>query len=159
MPSLHLLHGFTGSGKTTFARKLEQELPAFRFSPDEWMVQLYGHNPPAEHFPEYFDRVVGLIWQSAVRLLELGVDVVLDFGFWSRSSRDEARARAAVLGIPYRLYALSCSEETMRRRVLRRTADLPADALWINAEAFELFKSRFEPLAQDEEHVRIDTDG
>jgi predicted kinase len=28
------LHGFTGAGKTTFARKLETELLALRFTPD-----------------------------------------------------------------------------------------------------------------------------
>ena len=158
MPTLHLLHGFPGSGKTTFAKRLEQQLPAFRFSPDEWMVSLYGPNPPADSFQAYYDRVEGLIWQSAARLLDMGVEVVLDFGFWSRASRDEARARADALGVPYRLYALFCSPETMWRRVLDRKAALSEGALWINAEALEQFQSRFEPLAEEEAHILINTE-
>ena len=49
---LHLIHGFVGAGKTTFAKKLEHFLPAVRFTHDEWMSKLYGENPPLEHFNE-----------------------------------------------------------------------------------------------------------
>ena len=40
-PTIHMMFGFIGSGKSTFARKLESELRAARFSPDEWMVAPY----------------------------------------------------------------------------------------------------------------------
>lgn len=158
-PTLHLIHGFTGSGKTTFARRLERELRAIRLSPDEWMVVLYGADPPTEHFQEFQTRVTRLIWDLAVRVLHLGLDVVLDFGFWSRASRDDARARAQSIGVPWKLYFVDCSEEVMRRRVLERTEELPVGVLVIDEAAFELFKTRFEPLGPDEEHVRIRTDG
>jgi predicted kinase len=32
MATAHLIHGFLGVGKTTFARQLEGRLPAIRFS-------------------------------------------------------------------------------------------------------------------------------
>lgn len=156
MPTLHFICGLTGAGKTTFARKLERKIPAVRFSPDEWMVKLYGHDPPAQEFQDRYQRVVDLIWQTTLRLLDLGLDVVLDFGFWSRASRDAARARAAAAGVPYKLYFLDCMEGVMRRRVLNRTEELPADALWIDEAAFDLFRERFEPLGEDEEHIRIE---
>ncbi|MCY7392641.1 MAG: ATP-binding protein, partial [Leptolyngbyaceae cyanobacterium CAN_BIN12] len=35
MTTLHLLHGFTGAGKTTFAKQLALEISAIRFTPDE----------------------------------------------------------------------------------------------------------------------------
>lgn len=41
-PIAHLICGFIGSGKTTFARKLEKETGAARFTKDEWMVRLFG---------------------------------------------------------------------------------------------------------------------
>ena len=81
MATAHLIHGFLGVGKTTFARQLEQRMPAIRFSQDEWMTRLYGDDPPVEHFAEFCRRVdeqIGEVWP---RCLELGLDVVLDFGF------------------------------------------------------------------------------
>lgn len=38
-PTLHLIHGYLGAGKTTFARKLEIDTKALRFTLDEWIVQ------------------------------------------------------------------------------------------------------------------------
>jgi len=38
-----MIHGYLGTGKTTFARKLERELPAIRFSHDEWITRIFGH--------------------------------------------------------------------------------------------------------------------
>ncbi len=158
MPTLHLIYGFTGAGKRTFARQLEQEVRGVRSSPDEWMVALYGTDPPVQYFQAFRARTIQVIWDLAARVLQLGLDVILDFGFWTRASRDDARARARALGVAWKLYLLDCSEEVMRRRVLERTARMPAGALVIDEAAFELFKSRFEPLALDEEHTRIQTD-
>ncbi len=158
MATLHLLCGFIGSGKTTFATKLEQDIPAVRFSPDEWIVKLYGSNPPATEFQGYYNCVADLIWQNTFRLLSLGLDVVLDFGFWSRASRDEARTKATEAGASCKLYFLDCPEEIMRRRVLKRTEEMPEGTLWINAAAFDLLRKRFEPLGKDENHIRIQAD-
>lgn len=155
-PTAHLLHGFVGAGKTTFARKLEVELPAMRFTHDEWMHRLYGSNPPAAEFAELYDRVDALIWSCAERNLALGCDVILDCGFWTRRSRDQARDRIDALGLRCVLYSLEVPETLARKRVALRTQKVPDDSLWINDEAFDLFKTRFEPLHTDEPHVSID---
>jgi adenylate kinase len=39
-PTLVIVCGLPGSGKTTHAKNVEQELRAVRFSPDEWMDAL-----------------------------------------------------------------------------------------------------------------------
>lgn len=39
-PKAFLIHGFLGAGKTTFAKRLEEEEKALRFTHDEWMSQL-----------------------------------------------------------------------------------------------------------------------
>ncbi len=158
MATIHLLHGFVGAGKTTFAKKLERKLNAVRFTPDEWMSKLYGSNPPAKHFQKYLANIIDLIWLNSERLVALDIDVILDFGFWSRSSRDEARKKAEELGADIRLYYIVCKEDKMRRRVLKRTEQLPEGTLWINEAAIDLFKKRFEPLGKDEEHITIKTE-
>ncbi|HLH02610.1 MAG TPA: AAA family ATPase [Bryobacteraceae bacterium] len=42
MPTVQMIFGYLGAGKTTFARKLERELPAIRFTLDEWVTRLFG---------------------------------------------------------------------------------------------------------------------
>ena len=157
-PTLHLLHGFVGSGKTTYARKIEREFQAIRFTSDEWMTRLYGSNPPVEQFAEYYSRVESLILEQAERIIALGTDVILDFGFWKRSDRDAMRSRAREWGTSFKLYSFQCPEVVLRERVEKRNVHLPEDSLWIDEHAFNLFLKRFEPLGDDEEHVVIVTD-
>ena len=154
MATAHLMHGYLGAGKTTFARRLEQELPAIRFSHDEWMTRLYGDNPPVEQFADFYWRVHEQVEKIWPRCLELGVDVVLDFGFWTRQSRDDTRAKIAAVGAQARLYRLTCSEDEAWRRVEKRNIDLQGSFV-IDRNAFDLLKKRFEPLDPDESVIDI----
>jgi predicted kinase len=156
MATLHMIYGFVGAGKTTFAKKLEHSLPAIRFTHDEWMNKLYGDNPPREHFADYYSKVQDLIWVYAIRLLELKQDVILDAGFWSRISRDEARAKAKALGTATKLYFLDVPEKVMQERVRQRNKNLQG-SLYIDDQAFEGFKARFEPLGKDEAYIAVST--
>ena len=88
---VYLLHGFIGSGKTTFARILAKEVVAMRLTHDEYMVLLYGTNPPEDLFRVYYDRVTEMIWKMTVELIQLNVPVILDFGFWTKESRLKAQ--------------------------------------------------------------------
>lgn len=105
MATLHLMVGLPGSGKTTLARSLEREHSALRLTVDEWHVELFGndvHDDSSDADWAVHDArhtaIEARLWQTAARALELGVDVVLDFGFWTRQERDEFRGRAHELG-------------------------------------------------------------
>src|SRR5215813_1637700 len=92
-PTLILLCGLPGSGKTTMAKRLADEVPAVRLCPDEWMTGLGI---------DLFDtatrvRLERLFWQLAQNLLRLGQSVILESGFWLRSDRDEKRLGARAL--------------------------------------------------------------
>ncbi len=158
MAIAHLIHGFTGAGKTTYAIQLEKELPALRFSIDEWITELYGEDPSADKFEEYYSRAANLIWKVATRALVLGQNIILDFGFWSRTSRDDARQRVSSVGGESVLYYVTCEESIMRSRVMARTAMLPSGSLYIDECAIETFRARFEPLDGDESHILVRTD-
>ena len=154
MSAAHLIHGYLGAGKTTFARQLERDIPAIRFSHDEWMVRLYSDNPPVEHFADYYRRVYEQVEEIWPRCLKLGVDVVLDFGFWSREERDATRQKISAIGAEARLYRLTCPEDEAWRRIEKRNANLQGSFL-IDRNAFEAFKPRFEPLDPNEERIEI----
>ena len=158
MAVAHLIHGFIGSGKTTYATKLERELPALRFSIDEWITQLYGQNPPSDKFDEYHHRVTSLIWQVAIQALRLEQDVILDFGFWSRSSRDDARDRVEEVGAKSILYSVVCSNDVMKARTIARTEKMPEGSLYIDEVMLEELRLRYEPISADEPHIVVRTD-
>jgi predicted kinase len=158
MATAHLLYGHIGSGKTTFAKRLERDIFALRLSPDDWMVRLHGHNPPADRYREFEDQIKSIMWEIAIRLLQKEMGVILDFGFSSRASRDEARARIAEVGGEARLYHITCLKSVSRRRVLKRTQQLPEGAMYIDENAIEIIQSRFEPLGDDEDCVLVNTD-
>jgi hypothetical protein len=68
-------------------------------------------------------RVEAVMLPVWTRCLVLGVDVVLDLGFWSRESRDAARATVARCGANSRLDDVRCDAETAWRRVERVAAN------------------------------------
>jgi predicted kinase len=154
-----MLHGFVGSGKTTFAKKLETELPAFRFSPDEWMTTLFGTNPPASEFQVLESRTMELIQRQYERALALGNHVVLDFGFWRRAQRDQIRKWASNHGYNTILYSLRCSDDSTLTRVADRNRRAAQEgAFEIDEAALTLFRQRMEELGEDEHHTPVITD-
>ncbi len=116
MTTLHVVVGLPGAGKTTLAKRLEAELPALRLTPDEWMVPLFGESEAGGKR----DAVEGLLIGVAMRSLRLGVDVVLDFGVWSRDERTGLRHLAADVGSMTRLHYLSVEPEEQWRRLAAR---------------------------------------
>ena len=154
LPTAHLIHGYIGAGKTTFARRLEQELPAIRFSHDEWMAYLHGDDPPVDQFPVFRHQVSRLIGKQWTRCVELGLDVVLDLGFWSRRERDETRAATVALGVGARLYRLECPEDEAWQRVEKRNRHLNGSLLIVR-HTFDMLRNRFEPLGDDEERIEV----
>jgi len=149
-PTLHLIHGYIASGKTTYAKKLEIETSAVRFTLDEWMVNLYGVNPPADQFTQYEDNIKIMIWQMAEQFLKNDISVILDYGFWKRSDRDDYKNRASNLGVKCKLHILILDDEIALSRLKSRTNEMPDGALFIDETAYYTLKDKFEPIDNDE---------
>lgn len=154
MPTIHFMHGFIGSGKTTIAKKLEQELPAIRFNNDELMVALYGRHVPEYKFKTFYQRIDKLIWNLTKKMVELGNDVIIDLGFWSRGARDYARKRAKDMGADFKFYNIYTPFDKALERTLKRTEN--QSEIFIDENCFNERKKQFEPMSEDEEFVLID---
>jgi predicted kinase len=148
MATIILICGLPGSGKTTLANQLSRVRPALRLGEDDWMVQLFaspdGHG---EHQREAIKRVQ---WEIATQVARLGVDVVLDWGFWSRRERDDYRARAADLGIPTELRFLDVPRDELIHRLAARNANRPPGTFTVAEADLHGWWDAFEPPSADE---------
>ena len=150
-PVAHIVIGFIGSGKTTFAREREKETGAVRFTKDEWMVRLFGNTPPKDTFEEYDHKMALLATETALKCLRAGIDVIIDEGFWVKEQRDEIREKVKNVGAAPEMYYLSVPFEVMKERTLRRTANPPGDSFTIDEESFNHYWTFFQPPDKDEE--------
>jgi predicted kinase len=153
--TVHLLCGKTGSGKTSFARQLEQERRAVALSVDPWMIRLFGQHMPREAFDAHSHVCMDLLFGLGERLTQLGVDVVFDWGFWSRADRDAARTRVVASGARAILYFFDTPEDVILQRLKGRNERLPRDVYEIPPEMFALFAAKFEPPGEDEPCTRV----
>lgn len=156
-PTIHIIHGFICSGKTTFAEKLAKEKNAIIFSFDEWMVKIFGPKHSDLEGFKYGSKIQDLISSVYRRILELGIDVILDDGFWLRSDRDRIRRYAIENGFDCILYSINCPEKILIQRLRNRNARQSDDSVYISESKFMNSKQHFEPLGQDEESIHINT--
>ena len=120
---LILTCGLPGAGKTTLATLLAAERGAVRLTKDEWLWAL-GATPWDRPTRERIERE---LWRLAQEILGLGLGVVLDFGLWARTERDEMRTAARGLGVGVELHYLEVPADELWRRIEVRNSAPPWD--------------------------------
>ncbi|GIF42542.1 hypothetical protein Axi01nite_68530 [Actinoplanes xinjiangensis] len=118
---LFLMVGLPGAGKTTRARQLAVAHRALRFTPDEWMIALFG-DPEAGGRRDVLE---GRLITVALQAVRVGTNVVLDFGLWGRDERSALRWLAASVGAPCRVIYLPVAPDVQRARVAHRQVVAP----------------------------------
>src|SRR6266566_8857020 len=93
-PTLFVLVGLPGAGKTKRARELEATWQGLRLSPDEWMIPLFGESEASGRRDVLEGRFVWLAMQAIL----IGVTVILDFGCWAKDERSALRHLARNAG-------------------------------------------------------------
>ena len=150
MATLHLMVGLPCSGKSTLAQTLEHELPALRLTVDEWHIRLFGQDAEEPEHDARHSLIEALLWNIASRALELGTNVILDFGFWAREEREEYRLRAMQLGASSEVHYLDVPEDELLRRLAVRNSQPSQESFVISEEAMKPWIAFFQKPTPDE---------
>ncbi len=85
------------------------------------MKALYGHeNPPSAQ-----DVIEGRLIEIGLRALELGNNVVIDYGLWRRDERSALRQAAQDLGAVVEMHYFEIDAVEQRRGLARRQSEAP----------------------------------
>ena len=138
--------GLPGSGKTTLAHRLADEIPVIRLCTDEWQSALKVDLKEGDYYSETFhDLLEAQLWIHAKDLIRHGQGVVFEKGLWLRSERDEKRREARELSVDIELHYFDVPIDELVRRLEKRSSEGSPNAFRIStAEIEEYFKS-FEP--------------
>jgi predicted kinase len=148
--TLYIIHGFLGSGKTTFSEKLSLETGAVHMNPDEWCVKLFEKNN-RQHWRKCFDETVNILWEKTVEYLSNGTDVIFDMGFWDRQSRNHAKSIAAKCNSDFKHYYIYVPDDIAKERLLSRSGKIAEN----NVENFDEIKKQFSEPDIDEDIIII----
>ena len=145
------------SGKSTYARKLQEELGAIILSIDELMLTLFPEGTGEMH-DIYARRAEQYLLTQSLKILEAGTDVILDWGLWTLEQRQRLRTFYTENGIENEIHYLRIGEEEWNRRIRKRNEVREGDpaAYFVDEGLLKKFESLFEEPAAEEADVILD---
>ena len=156
--ALLIMHGLSGSGKTTIAQGLAEALGAVRLRSDVERKRLFGLAAEARsgsapdaglYAPGASERTYAHLAGLARDLLASGYPVIVDAAFLKRSWRDRFAELARGAGAAFAIAACTASPATLRARVTLRERSA-SDASEAGLCVLERQFATEEPLAADE---------
>ena len=138
--------GPAGSGKSTYARRLEQQgMVRLSFDGEAWERGIHSMPLP----PVVQEQIEADLRDRLLALVAEGADVVLDFSFWSRRMREDYRRLLAPAGVVPETIYLATDRETVLVRVRARRLSHPDDYR-LDEELAARYFDHFEAPAPDE---------
>lgn len=156
--ALFLMHGLSGSGKSTVSQELVDALGFLRLRSDVERKRMHGLAPEARgddairakmYSATVNEAVYGRLCERGVALAVAGWPVVVDAAFLKREERDRFREAATRQGLKFRIVSCTAPMDVLRDRVERRASQGrdPSDA---TVEVLERQRGVVEPLAVEE---------
>jgi predicted kinase len=149
--TLHLACGKIAAGKSTLCARLAAAPRTILISEDEWTKRLFGDETrDIADYVRVSAKLRSAMGPHVTRLLEAGIEVVLDFPGNTRATRAFWREAAEAADARLVLHWLDVPDETCRERLHLRNAEGTHDFAGVTDAQFDLITSRFEPPAPGE---------
>lgn len=152
MAKVIMICGRICSGKTTYAESLRKKNDAIILSIDEIMLSLFGKDA-GEHHDEYVAKTEHYLLQKSLSIIEVGVNVILDWGFWTKEKRDFVKNFYRDHGVDYEFHYLDIGDAEWHERLDKRNKEVEAgksDAYYVDEGLAVKFDSVFEKPKRDE---------
>ena len=155
MPKVIMTCGMICCGKSTYARRIRAEGNAVILSVDEITLTLFPEGSGNMH-DTYALRAEQYLLELSLQVLQAGVDVILDWGLWTRAARDRVKAfYASHEGIKTELHYLQVNPEEWSRRIEKRNAS-DETAYYVDEGLLNKARSLFEKPSEDEVDVTVE---
>ena len=161
MATVIMICGKLCSGKTAYAGKLRKERGAVTLSVDEIMLAMFGGDAGEAH-DTYVIRLKKYLLDKSLELLEAGINVIFDWGLWTKAERREAKAFFAARGIPCEIHYLDLEDEEWRSRIDRRNRMVlegKTSTYFVDEGLFQKADSLFEKPQREEIDVWVQAAG
>ncbi|HUR34431.1 MAG TPA: ATP-binding protein [Vicinamibacterales bacterium] len=150
-PTLHVLCGKLASGKTTLARRIEQESGAVLVSEDFWLARLFpGEIATFEDYLARSRRFRSALGPHIAAVLRRGTSVVLDFAGNVPAERAWARGLSEAAAAAFLLHYIDASDDVCKQRLRQRNAELPEGAQHTTEGEFDAITRYFVPPSATE---------
>ena len=152
MAKVILICGKICSGKSTYAEQLRVQNNAVVLSTDEITLALFGQHCGDKH-DDYVERTQNYLFYKSLELVEVEINVILDWGFWMKEERDYAREFYNSRNIECEFHYINISDETWKARLEKRNNAILAEetcAYYVDDNLAKKFASIFEVPNEDE---------
>ena len=157
MAKVILICGKICCGTSTYAKRLRNQHNAAVLSVDEIMLALFGQYVGEKH-DEYCESLQKYLFEKSLELIETGTNVILDWGFWQRNEREEAKSFYKKRNIKCEMHYIDICDRTWAERVNKRNQTTghgePTD-YYIDEKLAKKFNSMFEPPSEEEFDICI----
>ncbi|MDE5992285.1 MAG: ATP-binding protein, partial [Oscillospiraceae bacterium] len=153
-----LICGKICSGKSFYAERLRKEHEAVMLSVDEITLSLFGQHIGEKH-DEICERTQKYLFEKSLEIVEVGTDVILDWGFWQREDRDHAREFYKSRSVPCEFHYVDISDEVWKKNLAERNAAVSAGktaAYFVDDNLAAKFERLFETPDESEIDVRYE---
>lgn len=157
MAKVFLICGKFCCGKSTYAEHLRDEHSGILLSVDEIMLALFGLYTGDNH-DSYSEKIQKYLFDKSVEIIRGGNNVILDWGFWSRSKRVQAREFYKSRNIKYEFHYIDVSDEVWKARIAQRNNLVligKATAYLFDENLAAKFENLFELPTEDEIDVWV----
>lgn len=119
MAKVILICGKICSGKSYYARTLKDENNAVILSTDECTYDLI-ENEQGDFYNVFAQKVNLYLRKKAVEICHAGANVILDWGFWTKTNRTEISAYLAENHVNYEWHYIDVSDDVWEQNIKER---------------------------------------